>query len=283
MHPRLKQCLDHLAGYASVPKTISAVMKVVEDPNATPEDLARLLEQDKNLVHLILRTANSALYSLSGEIQNIRHAVTLLGFDTVRTLATVDTLKLLFDQFGVIERRIWEHCALSGIVAARLALNHVVQVDPGDAFMVGLLHDIGKVAINNTFRREYARVVARAEATRSSIVVVERAQFGFDHAEAGEEVAKLWSLSDPIRIAIRYHHDSSVFAKLGETERKLTALAAVTSACCSRLGIGCSEPIGRPDPDALIAWVSLGLTANDGSPVFQLVSEAARRGKELLA
>jgi putative nucleotidyltransferase with HDIG domain len=283
MHPKLKRYISTIGDLPSVPALVGDVMKLVEDPNASTEDLRRVIDRDPAVAARILKVANSSLYGFSRAIETLSHAIALLGFRTVRNLVMAASLRQTFKQFGLTEKLLWEHATLAGIVALRLAAHPRIAHDREEAFTAGLLHDLGKIAFNNSSREQYTRVVARVYNEGLSFVAAEREEFGFDHAELGACVADKWRLAESLITAIRYHHSPEALEKLDERQRRLTALTTLTTSACTRLGVGRRAPVEALVLSALPAWRALGLGDDDEEEILGLVEAQLRQAGDLVA
>ncbi len=249
------------------------------DGASTPEDLRAVIEQDPAIVARVLKVSNSSIYSFSREITTLTHAITLLGFRTVRNLVLAASLRQAFKEFGELEKKLWEHSVVAGAIASMLAERDGMDVEREEAFTAGLLHDLGKVALANNSRDEYLRVDAEVEAGRPA-EEAEVGVFGFDHAELGACVARKWKLPEHLEAVIRHHHQPDQLPALTEPVRRLTALTTVTSALCTRVGIGRSGPVEDQPLASLAAWQTLGLSEDDEETILASVEEQA---KELAA
>ncbi len=276
MESRLSQFVNRIGDLPSVPAIAATVIALVEDPNASADDLRAVIERDPALAARILKVANSSLFGFSRRIETLRHAIALLGFRTVKNLVLGASMKEVFKRFGLTERLLWEHATRAGAVAARLTDHASIDVDREEAFTLGLLHDLGKIALNNAAPEEYSRVVARVYNEGVTFVVAERDVFGFDHAELGALVAEKWKLPPRLETAIRLHHTPEALETLPIEDRRLTALATVTTALCTRLGVGRRSPVESFDPRTLPAWAALGLGADDFDSVLEMATEVVK-------
>lgn len=276
MESRLNQFVNRIGDLPSVPAIAATVIALVEDPNASADDLRAVIERDPALAARILKVANSSLFGFSRRIETLRHAIALLGFRTVKNLVLGASMKEVFKRFGLTERLLWEHATRAGAVAARLTDHPSIDVDREEAFTLGLLHDLGKIALNNAAPEEYSRVVARVYNEGVTFVVAERDLFGFDHAELGALVAEKWKLPPRLETAIRLHHTPEALETLPVEDRRLTALATVTTALCTRLGVGRRSPVESFDPRTLPAWAVLGLGPDDFDGVLEMATEVVK-------
>jgi len=277
----MQRYIAQVGDLPSVPAVASAVLQVTADPNASAESLRAVIDRDPALCARILKVANSSLYSFSREIETVQHAIALLGFRTVTSIVLAASLREVFTHFGLAEKQIWEHSTICGAVAARLASYGPVDVDRDDAFTAGLLHDLGKIALNNTARKRYTTVLSRVYNEGLSFVEAERDELGFDHAELGAAVAAKWKLSRSLENAIRYHHDPEGAARRTESDRRLTALTSVVTASCTRLGVGRRGPVESLDLGSLWSWSMLGLTEDDIERVLEIVGEEVKHAEGL--
>lgn len=276
MSSRIKRYIAQVGDLPSVPAVASAVLEVTSDPNSSAETLREVIDRDPALCLRILKVANSSLYSFSREIETVQHAIALLGFRTVTSIVLAASLRKVFTHFGLAEKQLWEHSTISGAVAARLSSYGPIDVDRDDAFTAGLLHDLGKIALNNTARKKYTEVFSRVYNEGLSFVEAENEILGFDHAEFGACVAAKWKLSKSLENAIRFHHDQEGAEQLPEDDKRLTALTSVVTASCTRLGVGRRAPVDDLDIGAHWGWSVLGLDHEDIEPVLEIVTEEVK-------
>jgi putative nucleotidyltransferase with HDIG domain len=281
MSQDIEKLVAKVGDLPAVPSIVSQVAHLVEDPDSSVEDLRRVLENDPALAARILKLANSAIFGFSRRIETLQHAISLVGFRSVKTMVMAASIKGVFKRFGLTERMLWEHSTMAGAVASQLAGYGEIDIDREEAFTVGLLHDLGKIALNNTCEKEYNEVVSRVYNDGLSFVAAEREIFGFDHAELGALVASKWKLSQRLETAIRCHHSPAEMLELADEEKRLTALAVVTTAACTRLGIGRRAPVSQLDLTTLEAWSVLGLGPQDVEPVLSLALDQVKESSGL--
>ncbi len=281
MDSKLKQFVNRIGDLPSVPTVAAAVIALVEDPNASGDDLRAVIERDPALAARILKVANSSMFGFSRRIETLRHAIALLGFRTVKNLVLGASMKETFKRFGLTERLLWEHATRTGAVAARLTDHPGIDIEREEAFTAGLLHDLGKIALDNAAPDDYSKVVARAYNDGVSFVEAEREIFGFDHTELGALVAEKWKLPPRLETVIRLHHSPEALDGLSLEDRRLTALATVSTALCTRLGVGRRAPVESLDPRALPAWAALGLGDDDLETVLEMATGVVKESEGL--
>ncbi len=283
MHPKLKRYISTVGDLPAVPALASEVMQLAEDPSTSASDLRQVIDKDPAVAARILKVANSALYGFSRGIETLNHAIALLGFRTVKNLVLAASLRQTFQSFGLTEKLLWEHSTMVGAVSMKLAKLPQIGCDAEEAFTAGLLHDLGKIAFNNSSREQYMKVITRVYNEGVSFVDAERDEFGFDHAELGACVADKWRLAPALTSAIRNHHSPESFDKLPDREMKLTAVIALSSTSCTKLGVGRRSPVEELDLTALPSWAALGLTEDDIDVVMGLVEDQVSNSSELVA
>ena len=283
MSNKLERYLERAAGdLPAIPVIAEQVVKAVENPNSSIDDIRQLIEKDSAIAARILKIANSALYGFPSEIESLGHAISLLGTMTVRNLVLAASMKQTFKRFGLMEKLMWQHSSLSGPVASCLAAHPGVTVNKDVAFTAGLMHHVGKTALANSHRDEYEKVMARVYNEKIGFVEAEREHFGFDHTELGAAVAERWSLPPLLIAVIRNHHDFGNLAELDEEAARLTAVTAVTSLCLTRLGVGRSGPMESLDVVSQPPWAFLDFTEDDLDPILELCQQKIKDSQAIV-
>ena len=199
--PRL---IDELNRLPMRPGAAQRVLHMLEDPDLSADDLARVIETDPALSARILRLANSPFFGLGGTVSSASRAVIVLGLSVVRSLA-VSTAAGLFDaRARQLPQGFWDHAvavaAGSGVVALHLG------VPKSDAFSAGLLHDIGEVLIDRHAPDRAATVRRNAQGDIRKRIAMEQHAFGGDHGEIGATVLATWQLPKAFVDSLRWHH-----------------------------------------------------------------------------
>jgi HD-like signal output (HDOD) protein len=181
---------------------------------------------------------NSAAYGIRQTVSNLQQAISLLGFNQIRNLALTASVSEVFkrdDPVGPYKRSgLWRHLVSVGI-CARLVARRCGIRSFEDAFLAGLLHDVGIVLLDQVAHPEFRRAMETLDASRT-LCEVERDVFGFDHCQFGERIAEMWRFPTVARAAIRHHHASHRYDGEGadvvrcvEVANVLCSLKGVTS------------------------------------------------------
>lgn len=241
---------DYVVGMPSLPTTVSKVLEVCNNPKTSPIDLDRVIQLDPVLMGRVLKLINSAYYGLGNQVTSLVRAIIMLGVNTVKNLAlssaVLGNVSSKTDFHALNSDAFWRHSLCVGVTAKLIAKDR--GIDPKileEYFAAGLLHDIGKIPLNNTLADEYVRAMALADREHISIVQAERRELGIDHCEAGALIAEAWKLSGAIADTVRSHHDLANYE--GESADVLRTVA-VADYFANREGIGFS---GNRYPDKI--------------------------------
>ncbi|OGQ98536.1 MAG: hypothetical protein A2521_13590 [Deltaproteobacteria bacterium RIFOXYD12_FULL_57_12] len=227
----------------------------------TAKGLGQIVSKDPSLTAKLLKLANSAYYGLIKQVNTVDRAITLLGFNTVRNLALTVSISGFFAKGAeaVIDMKgLWHH-SLGCAVAAKTLL---VKENPAlaeEAFLCGIIHDIGTLAILSISTAEMVgtlRIMKEKGLTQSE---AEKAHIGFTHQFVGGLLAGKWNFPDRYTAVIRFHHDP--FAKgvaAYEMDKKLLLAVYVGNQLAKALNLGTSLDMANSSvlPQA---WQSLGI------------------------
>lgn len=207
----LKKVALYIRKMPSLPTSVTKVLELANDPNVSPADLNQVISLDPVLMGKVMKLINSAYYGLNQKITSLVRAIIMLGINTVKNLAlsTAILSNLGSDShFQVINMNgYWRHSLCVGVTAKLIAKEKKIPANQQESFFVaGLLHDIGKIPLNNTLSQEYLDALALSDRTRKPLYKSEKEIIGFTHADVGNIISKAWKLGDEIHDAIVYHH-----------------------------------------------------------------------------
>ncbi len=224
-----------------MPPVATEVMKKAEDPDTDLPTIAALISRDAALAVRVLKIANSSFYSMPRKIETIQQAIVLLGYSTLRSVVVAAAIKDVFSPFGLSERVLWEH-EIAGGVAATVVVQQVGGLARDEAFIGGLLHDIGKLVLHSQAEEKYQEVMKVVYAGEKESVAAEQEVFGFDHAQVGELLLGKWRLPDRLTAAVGAHHDLEQADNAVAGAKVLAAVLQVADLICLRQGIGRRAP-----------------------------------------
>lgn len=208
---RLRKSTESVIALPTLPTITSQMIQLVDNPNTTAQTLARLIAQDQVLTARILKLANSAYYGFPRRISTVNLAVVVLGFNTVKDIGLSVSVMDMFKRTSRDPRfdisRFWEHCMAVAVATRHLARSLRYRL-AGEAFTTGLLHDLGKVVLNQYQPREFDEILRRTFDLGEDQLEAERAVLGATHAQVGQWLAEKWNLPPVICEAIGFHHNS---------------------------------------------------------------------------
>jgi len=199
---------------ATLPAVALRVIQVASDPESSAIDLKTATEADPALCVRVLRCVNSASFGLREQVEDLARAVAYLGFNQIRDLAITATVGDLFGKqvrSGKYERAaLWTHLLAVG-VASRMIATRTRAEGHANAFLAGLLHDLGIILFEQRRPATFKRVMESLDGTQP-LTDAERAVVGWDHTELGEAVTRNWRLPSAVYDVARWHHAPDDYA-----------------------------------------------------------------------
>lgn len=178
------------------------VVRVVDDPETSAAQVATAASGDPALTARLMRLANSVYYGLSGRVRTPVFAVTVVGFQTVRSLAAVAAAGLA--EAGALPPGFWERAA--GVASGASLVARQVGAPEPEAFCVGLLNDLGSALLRQHDRDRYDDLVAAARGREELLLRAETAAYGGTHASLCAQVLETWNFPGDLCAAIGEHH-----------------------------------------------------------------------------
>ncbi len=261
---RAKQVMFNIDQMPSLPGVVRRVMALANDPNSSAKDFEKFIGRDQTLTAKLLKLANSSFYGLNTKLNTIQRAIVVLGYKTLKSVVMAASTSNLLDRemklYGYSKRGLWLHSiACAGIAHHLASKTFRLGIELAEeAFVTGLLHDIGKIPIAAVLVEDIPGFASFMRANRGcGVVEMERALAGIDHAEAGRAMMQKWKLSDTLANGIAEHHQQS--ARSDEPEAQFAAMIALADCLCLelRLGLSPNYPYPTRTPIALIESLDL--------------------------
>jgi len=236
--PSLEQIVTNTGDLPPIPATALKALEMTNDPQVSVRELQAVLAQDQALTARILRIANSSMYGLRREISTVSHAVAILGLDTTRSILAAACVQQVF-QTGMVRARdlgtklLSDHSWGAGL-CSRVIARYVRYAPQEEAFLAGLMHDIGKPVLLKNLADRYMPIindVYRGEATFHDAELV---VLGFSHAQVGAILAEKWNFPPQLSEAIGFHHNSASAPRFGQ----LASIISLANSVMIHLEIG---------------------------------------------
>lgn len=240
----IAELVEKTTDLKQLPIIARKIMQVIENPRSTAGDLERVIHSDQALSTKMLKIANSSFYGLLRKVTTLQRAILVVGFKAIKDIAVSTAILNMYRSSDPFSIKLWEHAVGSGI-AARIISLEFDQTEVEEAFIGGLLHDLGKSLLLRNHPDEIKDIWRQVQADPTlDETDLEKKQFGFSHTHAGGFLARAWNLSPSLEAIVRYHHHlpeilwTDIYMEL-----KLDiAIVALADRFCKYLGIGYDEP-----------------------------------------
>lgn len=269
-----KRLTERIQDLPTLPGVALELVNLLEDPECSANEIEAILSCDPALTMKVMRVSNSSFFGFTN-IKTLREAILLVGFGAVRSIVLAASVFDTFAGIGHVFDRVefWQH-SLGVAVAARLLAQEHHGLDVDEAFLAGLLHDIGKLVFDQYAADQWGDVIKDASRKKIALFEAERTSFGFSHGQVGQWLAMSWKLPQVYVSAIFYHHQPS-FAREDQVVVALVHLADIL-AIKGRLGSGGNAIILQPDEAAL---KNSGLDLTKLQAVEKLLPDAFAKAK----
>jgi putative nucleotidyltransferase with HDIG domain len=208
---RIKRITESIIGLPTLPTVVSKMIDQVDSPRTSAAALARLISADQALTAKVLKLANSAYYGFPREISTVNMAIVVLGFNAVKemglSLSVFDVFKKTASAGHFDVTLFWEHSVGCGVAARMLARMYRAPFI-GEAFVAGLLHDVGKVILKQYFDAEFAQIIKAQKERNLTLEEAEAEVIQTSHTQIGSWLAEKWNLPKIISESILHHHDA---------------------------------------------------------------------------
>jgi len=229
--PKIKRVVCGLGALPTPPETYFRLGEVLNSPKSSIEQIAEIVMEDPALSVKVLQIVNSAEFGMARRITTPAEAVQILGIEILRALMlSIQAFKFYEakSSLSLSVKQLWSHSLKTAVTAKRLArLENCSPEESEEAFVSGLLHDIGKLVLAANAPAEYQIVIDRCRTEGVTAIQMEQEVFGATHAQVGAYLLGLWGLPDSIVEAVESHHS------LREaSERRFSLPVAVHVAQC---------------------------------------------------
>ncbi|OGL43833.1 MAG: hypothetical protein A2161_10910 [Candidatus Schekmanbacteria bacterium RBG_13_48_7] len=256
----------------TLPIVVSRAMSIIANGSSSSRELAELISHDQTLTSRMLRIVNSALYGFPRKISTVNDAIVILGFRSVRAIAMAASVIKLFPQNGnsrFNHKRFWFHSTGVGICSQLLSKELGIG-DDAEIFTAGILHDIGKLIIDQFSHEEFQGIIHLMELEKINFLDSEKKFIRTSHAELGGMLCEAWSLPKNLVQSISSHHIPEKISDKG------TAIAYLANYICNVKNLTCFENGMKLDYDSAIVN-KLGIDENVIDNIFDKFDDSIYR------
>ncbi|MCP4252925.1 MAG: HDOD domain-containing protein [Candidatus Scalindua sp.] len=220
-----------------LPQSIIQILELTKSTKSSACDLAKVCEHDPKLTINMLKLANSSFYGFRREISTISHAIVCLGLDTVKSIALASSTQEMLNNevpaYALEKGMLWQH-SIGCSACARIIAKRIGFKESEEAYIAGLLLDIGKIILSDFAEDEFIQIVEKSKNSKISFDKAEQEVLGFDHAQIGARIIEKWNLPPILVESVQYHHQPE---KANEY-KKITYIVHLADAISCMLGIG---------------------------------------------
>ncbi len=231
----------------TLPAIVPKVLSLVDSELSSASNIAEVISNDPALSAKILKVANSAYYGFSKHITNLENAIGLLGLNMVRSLALsigiLHSLPTSRTQTNFSQEGLWKHSLAAATIMQKLRSHLGPRQNDDHLFIVGLLHDTGKVVLDQFFSDRFRQALEDTDqAGKAVLYLEEKKRIGLHHGDIGAMLLKRWQFPDVIIKSILRHHKN---VPLEGDEGKDVAMLRVADALSYQHGLGeAGNPVG---------------------------------------
>lgn len=264
---------NHVKSIPTLPAILTELSRRMEDPKTSSEDLAQVIQQDQAISSKVLKLVNSPFYGYSGRIHTINQGIVILGFNAIKNLVLSTSVMEVFKSAESGENfrmdLLWIHSAsVAGL--ARLLAERTGMADPEEAFVAGLLHDIGKLLLWISEPKLLSACIQASESHRIPLLEVEMRILGFGDCELAAVLADRWKFPASLRDSLRWRPEPE---RAGSSTPLASAIHCANILCIS-MGAAPVQNAVLPKPSTK-AWRLMGLHHDDF--LRQILVEGPRR------
>ncbi len=271
--PDILNIVNQIHSLPTLPTIVENVITMIDDPKTSSDSLAKTISSDAPIVSKILKLVNSAYYGLPKKISTLTQATVLLGFNTIKNLVLTASVFAIFSHKNngntarFDREKFWEH-SLGCAVASKVLSKRICLGLPEEGFIAGLVHDIGKIVIDEFLHKDFEQILNNIKEKNISIREAENEVLGVDHTQIGKWLCDKWNFPLHIQDSVEYHHS----LKFCPDNRKMVAIVHTADVIIKSENIGSSGDNQIPDIDPLSLEI-LNITRDDLSEIIHEVRE----------
>ncbi|MDR2211093.1 MAG: HDOD domain-containing protein [Spirochaetaceae bacterium] len=274
---------EYIKTMPSLPTSVAKVLEVCNNPQTSPADLNHVISLDPVLVGRVLKLINSAYYGLGQQVTSLVRAIIMLGINTVKNLAlssaVLGNLSSNKTTAGLNMEGFWRHSLCVGVAAKIIAKKRGVDIKQAEEyFTAGLLHDIGKIALNAVLANDYMLTISASDRERLSLVRMEDRNLGINHCTAGAMIVRAWKLEGAVGDAIIYHHNHLDYE---DAHKDVLYTIILANRFASEMEIGFSGD-RRPEKPGPSIWEFLGIDSGIFEEIPDIVSGEIEKAEVFL-
>jgi len=218
---KIDHIIEAIGRLKPLPSTVSLILREMDKPDVTIEKLSGMIGLDQVLTALVLQMSNSVSLGYSRTCSTLSEAIMYIGLQRVKSILISSSAAGMMNNslkgYRLGAGELWQHSLVVGVISEWLA-RMLRYPDPEQAYVSGLLHDIGKLLLDQSVLSNYPKIVDYVQ--KYQLWQVEERLLGIDHARVGGLIAEHWNFPVDLVEAIRFHHAPS----LSKVNQRLAAI-----------------------------------------------------------
>jgi len=261
----IKQRIEKIDRLPALPDMPSRILSIRNNPDSTVDDLVEIVEADMSLSSQIIRYSNSAIFNNREAVTSLKDAIfRVLGYETVLHLSLGYAMGRVFKlpaEGPLGEEQFWKHSTYSAALTQQLAsaMPRAIRPKPGIAYLTGLLHDVGFLALYLFFKNEHAWLNKMISANpEHSITEMEKRLLGTNHTEIGMWLMQAWNMPEELIVTVKEHHNlqydgpHAEYALLLNLSERLLKMHGMSDADTDEIPEELLTKLGLNEEDAII-------------------------------
>jgi HD-like signal output (HDOD) protein len=260
--PTIESLTEQVRNIPTLPSVLGELSRRLEDSKTSSDELAQVIQKDQSISSKVLKLVNSPFYGYAGKIHSIQQGIMILGFNAVKNLvlstSVLEAFKGVKSGDGFRIEDLWVHSAATSAAAKTLAESSRLA-DPDEAFVTGLLHDIGKVVLWSAEPEFFKATVSLSINRHIPFGDLLQHILGFRDEDIGALLAEKWKFPESLRESLRWRERPAQ----SKEHRGLTGILQAANLLSCAMGYHDlpATPLGAPSPED---WNRLGLASDAG-------------------
>lgn len=232
----LNELVNRIDEIPVFPLTVRNILKLIDDPKTNVKDIEKEILKDQGFTAKVLKLANSSYFGASRKIKTVSQATTLLGFKEIRSMILASSVGSVLSAelkgYALEKEALWKQsqiCAITaGVISKKIKYPH-----PDQAYIAGLLRDIGKVILDHYLNDQFQTIMDLVNDGNKPFLEVEEQVLGFNHCHVGSKIAEKWQLPEVLVEAIALHHQP----EKAVIDTKLVAITHIADGLVMMMGL----------------------------------------------
>ena len=279
----LFKLIDSQGQLPTLPKVISRVLQLIRDPKTSASDIGKVISHDMALSTKILKIVNSAFYGFSKQISTVQQAVVIMGFNAIKSavlgvsiINAIETPKTKKNSY-FNRKDFWEYAVGCGSAARVIAKKYAPSLAE-EAFVAGILHDIGKIILDQFLHKKFIEIMEKSSIEKITFTQASEEILGFSDSKVAAFLLKRWNFPENLRRAVQFHQ---MPLKVGREDKLLVSILHLSIILTKALDLGNNGEnlINKVSSDA---WVTLKAKNDDLEPLMKEILKEFENAKGFL-